>query len=262
MFALNAASGLSDVEFNDCYIGGSLTLICNYVSSFAVTNSDVNGAFSLSPTTPSNSTATISGVAFYSTVTVGGTSWLSLNCIANSYRGGLPTITATGNINWLDAQVANVLLPGTILPNTDNTYNLGSLAYRFANFYTAHVNIRSNTDAALAMWAGGATTDQKYADITTYTSGSTSFLEFRLLNDTYLSANVWLSVGRTGYVPTSINFSAPSLTNTGAIAAWGHTAPIFQPTITGSRSGATVGVLTALITALAATGLIVDGTTP
>jgi hypothetical protein len=47
---------------------------------------------------------------------------------------------------------------------------------------------------------------------------------------------------------------------TAGIGVWNHGAPGSQPTISGSRSSATVAVLAALLTALDATGVIVNGT--
>jgi hypothetical protein len=44
------------------------------------------------------------------------------------------------------------------------------------------------------------------------------------------------------------------------LGVWGTFAPASQPTISGSRGSATAAVLASLLTALAATGLIVDGT--
>lgn len=45
------------------------------------------------------------------------------------------------------------------------------------------------------------------------------------------------------------------------LGVWGKTPPSSQPTITGSRGGATAAVLAALLTAIHNTGIIVDGTT-
>lgn len=52
----------------------------------------------------------------------------------------------------------------------------------------------------------------------------------------------------------------PYLRQTGALVD--QLAPATPPTITGSRGGATVAVLTALLTALAGAGIIKDSTTP
>ena len=57
-------------------------------------------------------------------------------------------------------------------------------------------------------------TDGKNSDIFISDTG----IAYRLLNDAYNAANTWLSVNRTGYVPTAIALTAPTITLAGAVA--------------------------------------------
>ena len=87
---------------------------------------------------------------------------------------------------------------------------------------------------------------------------TTTNLQFRCINDADSAANNFLTVTRSGYVPTSITLDATTISLNGEVGFNG-TAPISKPTVTGSKGGN--AALASLITALASYGLITDSTT-
>jgi hypothetical protein len=68
-----------------------------------------------------------------------------------------------------------------------------------------------------------------------------------------------LFVVATASATSLVPFSAPSLTTAGGVGAFGTLPPAAKPVVTGSRGGN--AALQSLLVALAATGLLTDGTT-
>lgn len=202
------------------------------------------------------------------------------------------TVTHTVVLQLLDNATTRTVYSGTVLPGADWVYTPGAGTAGTIPLASTSTPIMDGVAAAgvSTAWSRGDhihpidTSRAPLAGPTftgTVTAGNTNVGAFTALgitaspisgstgSFTTLAASSTVSgVGFSVYLasPPAIGATVAgtgkftTLQSTGNFAVNGST-PVAQPTITGSRGGATVTVLADLLTALAGAGLIIDSTT-
>jgi hypothetical protein len=170
------------------------------------------------------------------TVAGGIPSWTSFTAAAPSGTIGLTAVTgSTGS--WMDAGSAPKLSQAIAPTWTGIHLFTGAINSGFSDATSAVMPGAIGGSPIIAFVNSGGGANVKVYDNYVDSSGN---MFFRMVNDTYTGANIWMSVTRTGTTPTGVTIGAPLAINGGT--------PTTQPTGYGSPSGSPTASLTSAAT--------------
>jgi hypothetical protein len=260
-------NGINPITEFSNWQGGNNATDALAVGVAVPSTSTVFGAFGLAAFCTNASTATAAAAGFFSgrSTAAGVTVW-GINPAVNDSGfastiqgaeidvGASNAATVAAGVNVTSGFSANVTNSTAFSVGSGGTY---PWQWAFVSHDGAAVN---------GLWLGAvgttASSNSQSALFWSRDAGNVSRLCNIYAVATASAANLFLEPAAGGSVLLGGNAAVETgnLDVGKGLGVWGTFAPASQPTISGSRGSATAAVLASLLTALAATGLIVDGT--